>query len=490
MINVENKMIYITTSGVVITPYKKKQSLKIESFTSMRDYAIPHKYIEVTGFRVGNVFLTHHLPGFLYSNEFPDYEIKEVRPMTFTKLPEDLEYSVKDNYELREGQYSVVHQILKNKKNRRWFIHCPQGFGKTLISIYLTTQFRMNTLIMCYSTDILHQWAEKIEENTNFPMNKLLTISSGSLITEIIDGEFPIEEYHIFLATPVLLYGYAKKHGLDSLSKLFKKLGIGLKIYDEAHRNLGNMTRIDALSSVAYTIYLSGDFATSSKYKTIFFNRLFSDVKVVRPDEQLLFDLRYTKGIVVEYNTHPSDLDTLGVFTKRGLSVWEFMDYQIKNGMIFRVLSWIVDNITSLHEKDRRILLLTHKIEHCETFYNFISERYGNYNVGMHHGERTDEENSDAKDNAQILVATYSSFSTGMDTKNIKYVISTSPSNRIEDNQASGRARPLDNGELCMFWMLVDIGFENLVKKEQERIEYLKSMKVVDVTRLTYEDIN
>lgn len=481
-----NKVVYITNTGTVITPYKKRQSVALERNTSMKDFGCKYKRIEVTGFHLGDIFLTHHIPKFLIENDFPDYEVIYKPPMEFRKFPQGMIMNISEDYELEGPQFTIVDSILQDKINSRWFINCPQGFGKTLISTYIISSLRLNTLIMCYSTNILRQWREKIYEYSDIDMSRVLTLDSGALITSIIEGEYPILDHNVFISTPKIIIQYANKYGYDKVASLFEKLGIGLKIFDEAHRDLSNIVKIDALSSIANTLYLSGDYAQASKYKSKYFYQMFSRVKVVKPDAETLNDLRYTRAIVVEYNTHPTPIEIMSIMKKRGMSIWEYMEYQVRKGMLLRVIDWILDNITKLREPDRRILVLTSMIEHCDLFHDHISERYPNYNVGKIHGNMDDDHNLSVKNSAQIIVSTYSSFSTGMDTNNIKYVLSTSVSNRVEDSQASGRARPLANGEDCMFWMLVDTGFERLVEKEQDRIEYLKNVKVKDVTKLTY----
>lgn len=484
-----DKKIYITNTGTVIHPYKKGQSKALERMTSMKDPGCKFKRNEVSGFRVGDMFLTYHLQPFFIKNEFPDYQIEYIEPMKYDFVPPNLRFEMGKNFMLDGKQIKVADAVIRDTKGSRWFINCPQGFGKTIMSLYIMTRFRCNTLIMCYSTDILKQWRDKIVEQTNVRGSRVLIIDSGMLIESIIDSTYKkLGNFSIFIATPKILYGYAKKHGFDSIDKLFKKLNIGLKIYDEAHRDLGNIVRIDALSSVRKTLYLSGDFAQASLYKTKLFRDIFATVPVIKPAVEDQIDLRYTKAVIVEYDSKPTSLEEMEVMGRRGTDIWKYMKYQISKGVLLKVIFWIMDNIVRLKEKDRRILILTSMIDHCDYIYDEVKNRYDGYIVGKIHGENSEEDNQYNKHNAQIIVATYQSFSTGSDTKNIKYVISTSASNRVEDSQASGRARPLSDGEDCLFWMCVDTGFDRQIINEEKRIAYLKEIKVKEVIKLKYEE--
>ena len=82
-----------------------------------------------------------------------------------------------------------------------------------------------------------------------------------------------------------------------------------------------------------------------------------------------------------------------------------------------------------------------------------------------------------SKNNASIIVATYSSFGTGLDTENIKYVLSPNQCNKVMDNQAAGRARPLADGTNALYFIFIDNGFSYCKRKLRIRLNYLNETK-------------
>ena len=141
-----------------------------------------------------------------------------------------------------------------------WFVHLQTAYGKTLLSVYLASVFNYKTMIMCFSVEILSQWIKTITKKTTFQSDKILLIDSSKILQGILDNTFDYKKYDIFLCTPKILTSFCNKKGYSELNKIFSKIGIGLKIFDEAHRNMANLIKINASTNVRYTLYLSADF--------------------------------------------------------------------------------------------------------------------------------------------------------------------------------------------------------------------------------------
>ena len=112
--------------------------------------------------------------------------------------------------------------------------------------------------------------------------------------------------------------------------------------------------------------------------------------------------------------------------------------------------------------------------------YELIKLNFSEYKVGRYYGDVSYGEKDRVKNDADIIVATYGSFSTGLDTHDIKYVISCDQCNKVQDNQAAGRARPLSDGTDAIYFMLVDYGFSYCKTKLRTRLQYLQETKSKD----------
>lgn len=486
----ENGKIIITQTGVMITPYYNHQNYYLEKLTSTYD-SVRHRRNPVTGFFLDYentplCFISHlHDPKFLQA-QFPKYTIEYKNPVKAMNLT----YPIALNPDItpREAQTDILEKIVQNENKNQWFIYLSQGLGKTLLSVYLISYFGVKTFIMCYNKDILKQWMTTMKDKTNIDPKKILMIDTSALLYNMAIGKFPSYEYDIFMCTPGLLTSFGKKYGFEMLNVLMDKLGIGFKIFDEAHRNIANIIKINAFTSIDKTLYLSGDFGQSDKEKERLYFNIFKFVPVLSPSEELMNTLKFTVALVIQYNSNPSELDKASVYTKRGFSSYEYMKYQMRKNIFFDTLDFIMTNIEKTNNKGYKILILVNMIEHVDILYDMMNEKYGiKYNIGRYHSMVPDEEKNDCKNNCNMIISTYQSFSTGIDVSLIKYVISCSICTKIEDNQSSGRARPLPDGSDAYYFMMSDMGFPYTKKKLGTRLKYLQQTKIKDIKVIKYE---
>lgn len=488
--------IVITTTGIRITPYKKGQSYHLENITSIRNYPYSNRK-PITGFlipmegekRVGT-FITHlHDPLFI-QELFPGYQIRYEKASEYKQL--NHEFSLNDNVEPREVQYQIIQGIIDTEKKDSWFVDLIQGLGKTLLTVYMIPYFNTKTLIMCYSKTVLNQWIKTINKDTDIKEGSILLIDGHELLYKILVGDFPVWEYDVFMCTPTLLDKFGKRYGYDKLSILMEKMGIGLKVFDESHRNITNIIKINAYTSVKRTLYLSGDYAQSNKAIQYLFYKIFHGIPILKPTEDLMNTLKYTVAIVVMFNSHPSELDRTSVYSRRGFSFYEYMKYELKemeNSKLFHTLCFTLDTIAKINTQGYKILILVNMIGHVDLLKELLDDKYGkNYNVCRFHSQTPESEKDFCLQYGNMIISTYQSFSVGVDVSLIKYVISCSICTKIDDNQASGRARPLPDGSDAYYFMLSDLGFPYTSKKLQERLKYLEDTKIKDIQRISYPD--
>ncbi len=477
-------------NGTIITPYKKGQCRDLEHDTSLWDQ-VYHKSTELTGFFITNyhcnrAFVTHGRPMSYLTSYFPRYDIISLPPTLAMDV--SAPFGLRDDITLREIQGDVINKVISSPKNvHEWFINMQTSMGKTVAGVYLSAFFHRKTLIVCFKKDVLDQWMKTYIEKTTIDPLRLLTLSDGKMLDAIRfnRGEWKknrpnlIDDFDIYFSSPGMLTGYMGRNDYSDLTEIFNNLGIGLVIFDEAHHNLGALVKINALTIVDSTLYLSADFGQGNYKREEKFYHIFDSTVVLKPDAKLEKSMKYTSLLVVDYNTHPTDKEILEVTTKYGYNAQRYMSYQLKKGYLFNVLKHLMEMIRDTKKLEYKTLILVSNIAHADLIYDFLQNavpdkglRYGRY-----HSQMPEDEHSATKEFANVIISTYASFGVGLDVENIKYVISLNQCNKIEDNQAAGRARPLFDGSNAIYIMPVDVGFKYCRNKLKVRLAYLMETK-------------
>lgn len=482
------KKIYLTTTGVMIDDYLPKDNIELEKSTSYYEKN-RHKFMPVSGFcdKKDVKFLTYKMPEAKLRAFFPDCEFIKIGVSRFNKIANvDL-----GDFQLRDNQKNVITQML-NIKQPEMFVNIPTATGKTVIGVYFIAIMHLVSLVVCPSATIMSQWTDTMKR-MGFA-DRYTILGSGQQLNDIYKGDLRYKS-DIYLITPMLMTTYGNKYGFSRLAAVLDTLNIGMKFIDEAHKNLGAIVRLNAITSFYKTIYLSADFYRASAYTRKQFFDVFNYVPIIKMDENELEHLKHINAVVYPYHSHPSMSEAASIVTqgKYHWSHWEFARYEFSKGIILdyvdKILDKIIPNTENSNNRPNKILILTIMVEHADLLYDHIYEKYGKLRtVGKFHSKLTDEERYEGKQQ-DIIIATYQAFSVGVDitVPNIQHVISTSPVDVITHNQAAGRCRPIE-GEESYYWILEDADFDFCVHNTDNAMRYLAKSRVKKIITIKEDD--
>lgn len=482
-----NTILY-TKTGVLIYPYKVSKLQPIVKMRSIWD-PVRHRYLPVTAYPIKDdidkALATYYISPAYIKTLLPDYEIIEMEPNQVIGIDED--FRLNDDVVPSEIQAASIQTIIDQKFHQAFF-NIPTGVGKTLMSVYLTSILKMKSLIMCYNTEVLRQWYLTIEEMTTFDIRRAVILTRSKDILAMVDGSYPTDMYDIYMCTPGLLTRFAEKNGLLILNDALNHIGIGVKFFDEAHRNIANITKINALTNIDRTYYLSADFKQANHQHQKLYYHMFQSVPIIRPNDNIIETMKHTNAVVVHYNTEPSLIDQESVYTRYGFNHHHYMEYQMSCDEFYQTIEKVLKSIIDTNNGHHRVLLLANMIEHVDVIAHKVEIMIKDtqYKVGRFHSRIDKNIKDDVLKNCDIIVSTYQSMGVGVDVKGIRYVVSLSTVNPIEDNQAAGRARALQTGEDCFYFIFCDDGFDYNLKKLPIRLAYLKKQKLKKIFSIKY----
>ena len=219
-----------------------------------------------------------------------------------------MKYKPRDEIQKEALRFMIGVQEYRNNESRSQLsVNLSTGKGKTYITIATLAYFGIRGIVITNSVSWLNQWAERTAEYTNINLRDIYTISGSGNIFRLLDtNDNNLDRYKLFLVTHDTLQAFASNNGWDKIGELFKRLKIGIKIFDEAHLNFDNICMIDYYTNVYKTYYLTATPGKSDYRANIIYQTSFKNVPAIE-----LFDKEndpHTDYIAIQYSSDPTPI--------------------------------------------------------------------------------------------------------------------------------------------------------------------------------------
>jgi len=347
---------------------------------------------------------------------------------------------IPSKYERRDYQDEAFAYAVRNK---RALMLSPTASGKSYI-IYLLVRYYENylrdngfrTLIIVPTTSLVHQLASDfIDYGYSDPSN----------IHRVFAGQDKKTDHPIVISTWQSIYKLDKKY-FDSFSVV---------IGDEAHlfKAKSLISIMSKLSSCVYRFGFTGTL-DGSETNELVLQGLFGNVKRVTTTSELI-DKKYLsdfkiKIIVLKYSDQ----------TKQSLAKSDYqaeMDFLVRN----QSRNKFIKNLT-LSLNGNTLLLFQFVEKHGNILYDMIKNSTDNPVYYVHGGVDGDDRETIRKivekSTSSIIIASYGTFSTGINIRNLHNVIFASPSkSKIRTLQSIGRGlRKSDTKDIATLYDISD----------------------------------
>lgn len=333
--------------------------------------------------------------------------------------------NLKFNGSLRDTQKVVVDKFITyiGEGNCGGLLDLYTGFGKTVIGLKIISELAVKTLIIVHKGFLVDQWIERISQF-------LPDARVGRIQGQIID----IENKDIVIG--MLQSLSMKEYPEDQFSSF------GLTLVDEVH-HISAEVFVRALQNIVtmYTLGLSATMNRKDGLSKVF--KLFLG-DVIHKEKRDGDNSVIIKAI--EFNTNDDEFNEIE-YDYRGNPKYSTMitklcNFNIRSEYILK----IIKNELAINN-NQQIIVLAHNKSLLTYLYKAICARnistVGYYIGGM---KEKDLKISETK---QILIATYSMASEGLDIKTLTTLVFATPKTDIE--QAVGRIlRVKDNNPLII----------------------------------------
>ena len=366
----------------------------------------------------------------------------------------------------RDYQIEGVYDALKH--NRKLLIS-PTASGKSLM-IYAIVRYyvekKQSTLIVVPTTSLVEQMYKDFED---------YGWDVGSFCHKIYAGKERETNSQVIITTWQSIYKLPRKY--------FERFSV--VIGDEAHqfKSKSLISIMTKLSDAKYRFGFTGTLDGTQTHKWVLEGLFGPSYKIIKTDELM------KKG-------HLATLDINVLLLKHSPNKFETFEDEVQYIIGHEKRNRFIRNL-ALDLKGNTLILFARVEAHGQPLYEMINnKKIDNRNVFFIHGgvDTEDREKVRAiteKESDAIIVASYGTFSTGINIKNLHNIIFASPSkSRIRNLQSIGRV--LRKGDKKVKATLYDIADDIRYKSRKNYTlnHLIERIKIYNEENFNYDIIN
>ena len=402
------------------------------------------------------------------------YEFQESKyyGLPFEVNPNISKEGVKDyvtsisKYKPRDYQVDGIYDALKY--NRKLLIS-PTASGKSLMIYGIVRYYverNQNTLIVVPTTSLVEQMYKDFED---------YGWDVGSYCHKIYAGKERVTDSQVIITTWQSIYKLPRKY-FDRFSVV---------VGDEAHqfKSKSLISIMTKLGNAKYRYGFTGTLDGTQTHKWVLEGLFGPSYKIIKTDELM------KKG-------HVATLDINVLLLKHPPNKFETFEDEIQYIITHNRRNNFIRNL-ALDLKGNTLILFARVEGHGEPLYNLINNNsIINRHVFFVHGGVATEDREKVREiteseNNAIIVASYGTFSTGINIKNLHNIIFASPSkSRIRNLQSIGRVlrKGSNKTKATLYDIADDISYKS--KRNYTLNHLIERIKVYNEENFNYDIVN
>lgn len=478
--------VLVRPSAIILTPYRKKQCYAIEKMLAVWDmnqnrYTSFLYEFEAEDEKIDPNYGVLRIPkglgvdtvksaldgagiDFVVIDQTEDYK-------QFRKI--NIEMKLPPRNQIQEDSVKFLRDSLYHQHQA--FLALDVGMGKTYCTTYHIADSRKATLIVSYN--LAYQWEDRMQEYSDLVSGNenggLVNIVGTQYFENCVSGKIK-PKAGVYLTTIGTLHSYQRLHGKGSLQDIVNALGIGIKVFDEAHNRYLLFNSIDLNMQTDETVYLSATPGRSIKTEDRMFTKIYKNVPAYGS-----YTAQYNDFYVIKYITfdsHSNVEDRASFKTPRGLSSLKYMRYMFDKWgeSLLKLVMVYSEPILSENPKGK-LLIVTDWVRDIEWTKKWLNEHYPQYSVGTYCQLIKNKELKEKELDNRIIIGTIGSMQNGKDIADLQIIFPlTTFSSSIVTRQLLGRLRPLKDKNVYYF-DIADLSVSSIMQQRRERDSVLRA---------------
>lgn len=472
----ESKRIDVFHTHIEITPYELGENPSLEKSLSTWIYAT-HCYNPLAYHLDDDIlYIPRGINVELLQRQFNSTAIRRTTPDKYSHFKKvEMKSPPRNDLQIDALNFLSCEEDFRYvRKYSQQALILQTSVGKTYITVHAIVNYSIKAIIITHQEKIKEQWIQTFLDRTTIEKDRLLNIKGTTTIDKIMNDKIEADIYFVNHRT---LLAYMKQHGGDGLRKFFKKIKVGIKVFDEVHLEFKNLLKIDFFSNTFKTFYLTANFSRSDVDERKLFQRCFASVvKFGEGTENSKHVRKHIDYVACLYRSNPN-YDQLAFFnTAFGFSPINFSTYSLHDDINQTLRSKFLIIFDKALNMEGKILITVTKIEDIDYIKSVITDNYLDLDetIGTINSKNSKEENEESK-KCDIIISTIKSCGTGVDIKGLRCIINLEPfSSPITTNQLSGRLREYARDKETYFFDLIDVSVPTCEKYYKSKLSYLK----------------
>ena len=392
---------------------------------------------------------------------------------------------LKDGIKVRNDIQKNAIGFLLREKNPGKFLTLATGFGKTFCVIYTASKKDVPFLII--TSKLVKQWITQIKKFLDISPDEIFEIRGRSSIKKLMNEKKP--KHLFYVSSTSTLYRQMKDTDIN-LDNVFKHLGIGVKVFDEAHEFYKTNCEIDCNSNFAETFYLTATPMRSDTRENVRYTRMFSEIP--KHGEETHYMNKNYIIYLINYHTHPTPLELKKAMSwKRNMlnahvHAAQIMANDKKQILFFGMISQYIRKVQQVIKG--KIMIVLTSLNQIKELKTFLETYHSNVTISRYDSTVPLTERELSKQ-ADIILTTFGIAYAGLDIQNLAAVFSLSPfQSPIGTSQLLGRLAR--NTRDVFFLDFLDEGYPRMYIQRKNRLRELEPRaKKIYKNKVTEEEI-
>lgn len=342
------------------------------------------------------------------------------------------------------------------------------------------------TIIITPNESIKLQWIKTFRDMFEYRSKHIMNIAGSNIIEGIMNDDISMNDTNVFLVNHQTLHSYMFNNNGFMFHQFFKKLKVGIKVYDESHLNFMNILLIDFFTNTKKTIYLSATFSRSDKTEAECFKRAFNSAPAYGEQESMELVEKHVIYHIVNINSKIDTKNRARLLAFPGYTSNKFGVYAF-TGDPHQTMYNTIKSIISLTENlDGKTLIFVPLIEAVDSVASNLRRDFPDKRITPFHSKMSKDEKENME-KYDIIVSTIKSAGTGKDIPGLRVVInSESFASTVLAQQVFGRLRPYTKDKETFFFDIVDTCIPQCNYYFRARFKKIESL----AKKVVYLDIN